>query len=159
MNITENRVSAVLSNVVLAQIIDLLKQVIELMPFLVGLTPEERKRMPKMDKRNREFVHDVEIAIKNDGSILPGYIKPEEMTKDLELYEQLEEVLVPLNYLSDRVRDTQILVGSEAYSTALLVYNMVKTADKAGVPGANNLYKQLKERFERTGSKDQDEQE
>ena len=137
--------------------IDLIQQINELMPFLTGLTPDQRKRLPKIDKRNKIFVNDVESAIKNDSSLLPSYVDPEEMSKDLKLYEQLEDLMTPLSYLYDRVRDTQMLAGSEAYSSALMVYNMVKAADKAGVPGANNLYNQLKGRFDRSSSIDTEE--
>ena len=150
MSDSKNQISVTMEQEAVTQVIDLIKQINALMPFLTGLTPEQRKRLPKIDKRNRDFVKDVEMAIKNDNSILPGYIKPDEMAKDLNLFDQLEQVLAPLSYLYDRVSDTQMLAGSEAYSSALMVYNMVKVADKAGLPGANNLYKQLKGRFERT---------
>jgi len=154
MSLNNNLISEELNDEVVVQIIDLLKQATDLMPFLTGLKPEQRKRLPKIDKRNKLFVQDVEGAIKNDSSILPGYVKPEEMSKDLKLYEQLEEVLTPLTYLFDRVKDTQVLAGSEAYTNALMVYNMVKAADKAGMPGANSLYKQLKTRFDKNASKE-----
>ena len=107
-------------------------------------------RYPKMDVSNKDFVNDAVNAISNDGAILPAYINPDEMKKDLNLFNQLEEVLMPLTYLFDQVRDTQMMAGSEAYSTALMVYNMTKAAAKAGVPGANSIYTQLKGRFERS---------
>ncbi|MBS2097077.1 hypothetical protein [Carboxylicivirga linearis] len=157
MNNTENRVSAELTIEVREEIKTLLNNVIEKMPFLQGLSADDRKRLPKMDSRNKDFVVDAVNAIKSDTNILPAYIKPDEMTKDLELYEALEEILVPLTYLYDKVRDTQMLAGSEAYSTSLLVYNMAKTAGKAGVPGAQSIYNQLKERFSRNGGKGQTE--
>lgn len=149
MNNIDNKISVELNVEVLTQIKDLLKQITELMPFLIGLSPDERMRYPKMDVSNKDFVNDTVNAISNDGAILPGYINPDEMKKDLNLFNQLEEVLVPLSYLYDQVRDTQMLAGSEAYSTALMVYKMTKAAAKAGVPGANSIYTQLKGRFER----------
>lgn len=157
MSDSKNQISVTITEETIGQVIDLIQQINELMPFLTGLTPDQRKRLPKIDKRNKIFVNDVESAIKNDSSLLPSYVDPEEMSKDLKLYEQLEDLMTPLSYLYDRVRDTQMLAGSEAYSSALMVYNMVKAADKAGVPGANNLYNQLKGRFDRSSSIDTEE--
>ncbi|MBR8538179.1 hypothetical protein KDU71_21590 [Carboxylicivirga sediminis] len=157
MSDSRNQISMVMAEEAKAQIIDLLKQITDLMPFLTGLTPEQRKRLPKIEKRNKTFVKDVEAVIKNDASLLPSYVKPDEMAKDLELYEQLEELLTPLGYLYDRVRDTQMLAGSEAYTQALMVYNMIKAANKAGLPGANSLYNQLKGRFDRSSAVSTDE--
>ncbi|WP_289053851.1 hypothetical protein [Carboxylicivirga marina] len=157
MSYSSNQISVTMPQEDVVEVIDLLKQIKEKMPFLTGVKPEQRKRLPKMDKRNYSFVQDVETAIKNDASILPSYVSPEEMSKDLKLYEQLEELLAPLAYLYDHVRDTQMLAGSEAYSNALMVYNMIKAANKAGLPGANSLYNQLKGRFDRSNTTATDE--
>lgn len=157
MSDARNQISVVMPEADVTEVIDLLKQIKEKMSFLTGVTPEQRKRLPKMDKRNHAFVQDVEAAIKNDASLLPSYVSPEEMSKDLKLYEQLEELMTPLTYLYDHVRDTQMLAGSEAYQNALMVYNMIKAANNAGLPGANSLYNQLKGRFERSTSVDTDE--
>ncbi len=157
MSDSRNQISMIMAEEAKVQVIDLLKQITDLMPFLTGLTPEQRKRLPKIEKRNKSFVQDVEAVIKNDASLLPSYVKPDEMSKDLELYEQLEELLTPLTYLCDRVRDTQMLAGSEAYTQALMVYNMIKAANKAGLPGANSLYNQLKGRFDRSSAVSTDE--
>nr|WP_319399225.1 hypothetical protein [uncultured Carboxylicivirga sp.] len=147
MNNIDNKISAELNVEVLTQIKDLLKQITDLMPFLIGLSPDERMRYPKMDVSNKDFVNDAVNAISNDGAILPAYINPDEMKKDLNLFNQLEEVLMPLSYLYDQVRDTQMMAGSEAYSTALMIYKMAKVAAKAGLPGANGIYTQLRGRF------------
>ena len=156
MNALENRVSAELTEETLDEIRDLLNQLDSKMNFLVGLTPTERMRYPKMDKDNKLFVQDALTAIEGDNSFLPAYIQPEEMEIDLQLFEQLGKVLLPVTQLYEKVRDTQILVGSEAYSTALLVYNMAKTASRAGLPGAGTIYNKLKERFEINRPKSQE---
>ncbi|MBK3515975.1 hypothetical protein [Carboxylicivirga marina] len=157
MSDSKNQISVTMTDESMLQVSDLLKQITNAMPFLIGITPEQRKRLPKINKSNQSFIKDVEMAIKNDSSILPAYVKPDEMTKDLNLYDQLEEIIVPLSYLLDRLRDTQTLAGSEAYTNALMVYNMVKAANKAGLPGANSLYNQLKGRFDRTSTINTDE--
>jgi hypothetical protein len=40
-----------------------------------------------------------------------------------------------------------MVAGSEAYQTALLFYNSVKTAAAQDIPGAKEIYEELKARF------------
>ncbi|MCF8256319.1 MAG: hypothetical protein K9J06_02130 [Flavobacteriales bacterium] len=42
---------------------------------------------------------------------------------------------------------TQFLAGAEAYSVCLIYYKILEAAAKAGMPGADERYNRLKERF------------
>lgn len=153
-NITNNRISEVLTDLQVTTLKTTLNDVKDLMPFLIGLTVDERVRLPKIDVSNRHFVKDVLTALLNNPGFLPVYINAAEMEKDFKLYEQLDEILLIINGLAERVRDTQILAGSEAYTNALVVYKSFQLAAEAGIPGADAIYDSLKERFARTGSTD-----
>ncbi len=59
MSDSRNQISMIMAEEAKVQVIDLLKQITDLMPFLTGLTPEQRKRLPKIEKRNKSFVQDV----------------------------------------------------------------------------------------------------
>jgi hypothetical protein len=50
------------------------------------------------------------------------------------------------------VRDTQILAGSEAYSTALMAYRMFQMAAQSGMPGLDSVVSRLSERFAGQGA-------
>ena len=66
---------------------------------------------------------------------------------DLEAVQTLKQVYGPLRQIADLLDDTILLSGSEAYIAALAFYNYVKGAGKAGVPGTDMIYGDLKQRF------------
>ncbi len=127
------------------------------LPFLIGLTPEEKKAMPKIDVNNKVFVEDALTAIQNNGGILPPYISGAEIGKDLVAYETIDELVALVGQLYDKLRDTQILLGSEAYVSSLTAYRLFAAAAAAGLPGAESIYTQLKQRFASNGGPATDE--
>jgi hypothetical protein len=69
------------------------------------------------------------------------------MQNDLSLFTQLDEIILLVKQLLERLEDTQMLAGSEAYTSALAVYRLISSAADAGVPGADAVNAQLKARF------------
>ena len=47
----------------------------------------------------------------------------------------------------EKLDDTTLLTGSEAYSAALVFYNALKGAAKAGEPGMKTVYADLQSRY------------
>ena len=125
----------------------MLQNVAELLPFLIGINNEERIRLPKIDGSNRLFVQDAIKVMKQNQSLMPHFVNTEELEKDFVLYEQLDHVLSAINQLQEKVRDTQMLAGSEAYSTALVAYRMFQMAADAGLAGMDSIVDDLKQRF------------
>ena len=70
-----------------------------------------------------------------------------QMQNDLKLYQQLDELATILRQTLERIEDTRILAGSEAYVAALSVYKLAGAAASAGVEGTDTIYEQLRERF------------
>ncbi len=147
-NIQLNRVSAELSEEQVNQTLAQIQSLSEQMPFLIGLNTEERKTLPKIHRQNRYFVQDTVQAIREDASLLPSYINLEELNKDYALYQKLDQIRLTLEQLTQKVADTQMLAGSEAFSSALMVYKMYQMASQSGIPGARTVYERLRERFE-----------
>ena len=85
-------------------------------------------------------------------SFLPAYFSVAELKKDLTLYQQLDPLLLEINKLAEKIDDTQMLAGSEAYVTALAAYRNFEAAAKAGIQGADTIYELLKARFAGQGS-------
>ena len=83
--------------------------------------------------------------------MLPAYVNVPEMLKDFDLYRFLEQVLQPIAQLYEKVRDTQILAGSEAYTIALVAYKQFQIAVASGMPGMDTIVAQLSERFSGQG--------
>ena len=151
-NIVNQRLSAEITDAELAEVKHYLAKIGNLLPFLTGLTVTERMELPKISVANKIFVEDVVTVANNNPHLVPNFISAPEMKKDLALYKQLDDILTEVNQLQEKLRDTQMLAGSEAYSSSLMTYKMIGMGADAGVPGADSLYDQLKQRFAGQGS-------
>ncbi len=149
--VTNNRISVVFDDANVTQVRAAFIAANQYMPFLIGLSTDERITLPKMNVVNKQFVQDAINAISNNTELFPAYLNPAEMKKDFNLFNQLDELVTLSMQLTEKLRDTQILAGSEAYVSALSVYRMMEAASKAGVPGADTIYDQLAERFASNG--------
>lgn len=119
------------------------------LPFLIGLTPEERKEKVKMGAKSLAFVQDALNTAKNNPHILPGSFSTAEFEADVELATQLSEIDAMLQSLAAAVDDTLLETGSEAMIEGLNLYTYVKAAAK-NEPGLRPDEARLGERFKRT---------
>ena len=143
----QNLVSAKLSPADRQEIIDAIKTIRDKMPFLVDLTPEERRSLPRMSDKSRAFVRKtLDVATQNQ-DFLPRSFDLEEMQQDVELFEELYPIWQSLIQLCELVDDTKMAVGSDAYVAALLVYNYAKTSGLGA--GLNDVIDDLGKRFAR----------
>jgi hypothetical protein len=104
------------------------------MPFLLGLSSAERKRMCHMGDKSRSFVNKaVELAVQNS-ELMPRCLDVEEMQRDLALLDALYPIMMSIAKLQELVEDTYRQVGSEAYEAARIVYKSAQSNGKnAGV--------------------------
>ena len=146
-NLTNNRLNTTLTS----QQVDEVKTAIQIiysnMPFLLGLTVGERIALPKINVANKAFAEDAINAITNNAEMLPGYLKVANMQTDLQLFTQLDELSGLVRQLLEKIEDTQILAGSEAYVSALVGYKLFGAAASAGIAGSDAVYDSLKARF------------
>lgn len=152
-NVQNNRISASITAEQMQTVKTALKTIYQQLPFLIGLTVEERQALPKINIANKSFVEDCLAAMSNNPDMLPAYISTSEVDRDFSLFRQLDELVLIVGQLSEQLRDTQMLAGSEAYSQALISYRLFEAAARAGMPGADTVYDTLRERFEGHGSK------
>ena len=81
-----------------------------------------------MDDKSSAFViKALDVATQNP-DFLPRAFNIEEMRKDVELMQMLQPVLMVVDQLQDLVEDTYMQVGSEAYTSALTVYNYAENS-------------------------------
>lgn len=151
-NVLNNRLSVTVDPQVITEVKSKIAEINTLLPFLTGLTATERKTLPKINRSNKLFVEDTLDSMRQNEGIVPGYISLDEVEKDYALYNELKVLALELAELSEKVNDTRILAGSEAYATSLLAYKMFGVAANSGVAGAESLYTRLRERFAKVGS-------
>jgi len=143
----DNRVNATLTPADQQAVIDAINTIREKLPFLIDLSLEERRALPKMGDKSRAFVSQaLDIATQNS-DFLPRSFDVEEMRKDVALATSLQPIMTGITQLQELVEDTYIAVGSEAYTAALVVYNYARSSGKGAA--LDNLLDEMGQRFAR----------
>jgi hypothetical protein len=133
----DNRVSATISEPDLQAVLTAINTIRTKLPFLIDLSPEERRTLPRMGDKSRGFVSQALTIAEQNDDILPRSFDVGEMRKDMALLTALAPVRAALTQLSELVEDTHMAVGSEAYASALLIYQFARAAGKgAALDGA-----------------------
>lgn len=147
---TTNQISATLDQTNRDAVMAAIATLKEKLPFLIDLTAQ-RKSLPKMGDKSRAFVSKaLEVATQNP-DFLPRSFDLEEMRQDVELFESLYPILLSLTQLHELVDDTCIVVGSDAYGAALVVYNFAKASGKGA--GLDAVADEMGRRFARKSRK------
>jgi hypothetical protein len=155
MNENNNRVARVISAAEFMTVTDLLTKIESiLLPYTVGLTPNERMGIPKINVDNKVFIEDCfnEMKVPSSANFMPAFLKTEDMEVDLTMFDLFETLTTRLASLTGKVDNTRMLAGSEAFSTALVFKKMADAAEAAGIPGADITARKLRERFKGQGS-------
>jgi len=150
----QDSVTIVIPPDVLTQVLDLQTQVKTLLaPYLVALTPDERRGIPKMSDKTVTFVSKTLEYANAYPQFAPAYLNMEGLQIDVKAVDDLTSVEQLVENLASQVSDSIMLSGSEAYVAALTFYNSVKEAARRNVPGAKAIYDDLKMRFEQSRKK------
>lgn len=120
-------------------------------PYLIALTPEDRRRLLKMGDGSEPFVAKVMDYAVTDPQFLPPFVPLAEMNKDWEAVSGLLPIFRMVQQLQSNLSDTVMLTGSEAFEASLSYYNSVKMAARMNVPNAKTIYEDLSKRWEAQG--------
>lgn len=147
-----DNISATISDPAMAEIKGAIAVIQNNLPFLINLTPDERRKRFKMGDKSLAFVRNSVTATQNNPGIVPSNFDIAELNRDYQLTVALSEVLGLLEQLTETVDDTLLAVGSESMTGSLLVYDYVKTAARHS-PGLKSVADQLGERFKAMGKR------
>ncbi|MCU0439637.1 MAG: hypothetical protein MUC49_17240 [Raineya sp.] len=117
--------------------------------YLVALTPEKRKALPKMGDKTLPFVEKVTEYTKSKPEFVPAFMKVKDLDIDFQAVNDLTILYRLAEQLTSGLNDSILISGSEAYSNALIYYNSVKQATKNNIPDAKTVFDDLKKRFEK----------
>ena len=146
-NLTNNRINTTATAAQVTAVKTALQTIAANLPFLVGLTTEERIALPSINVSNKAFTEDAINAGVNNPALIPSYVSVVNMKNDMLLFTQLDEIIMMTKQLLEKMEDTQLLAGSEAYTSALTLYKLFGSAADAGVAGTDTIVTQLKQRF------------
>ncbi len=141
-----NRISAVLEQTNIDAINTAVSSINSNLPFLIDLTADEKKSLPRFGDKSVAFVNKANELTSHTDQFLPRNFDVTEFNKDVELYSKLYSLLQPLRMLMEKLEDTFQLVGSEAYSAALVVYQQAKL-NKDELTGLEPIIDDLAKRF------------
>ncbi|MGD2090915.1 MAG: hypothetical protein PVH61_32375 [Candidatus Aminicenantes bacterium] len=147
-----NKISAVITQEQETQIKQLIKNARKILSFLVNLSSEERIKKTKLSRGRVDFVNTSLVHARGNPKYFPGYIDLEEFAKDVELKDILLRIRAELKSFTERIDDTILLVGSEAYQAARLFYKSVKAAAKEGAEDAERIAKDLAYHYKNQGT-------
>ena len=146
-----NKISAVITQEQESQVIKLIRDARAILAFLVSLTSLIRIRLAKLSRGRVDFVDTSLIAAKTNPNHIPPYFTLEEFIQNVELKNSLHRIRAELEYFTERVDDTILLVESEAYRKSRLFYNSLKAAGKAGEEDAERIAKALSYHYKGQG--------
>ncbi|WP_089727491.1 hypothetical protein [Candidatus Thiosymbion oneisti] len=152
-------IDASLSPAEVKAIKDAFETVLKKLPFLVNLTPDERRIIFKTGADSVSFVQNALSAAQTYPDILPAGFSTKGFKQDVDLFTILTELGTLAESVASEIDDTRLAVGGEAMREATQIYDYVKAATKT-TPGLKPVAEQLGERFKKAhGKKQPDHQE
>jgi len=141
-----NKVSAVLDENTVAGVMAAIADIKTKLPFLIDVSTEELKSLPRLGGKNLIFTTKALALVKQDSGFLPRDFSVEEMEKDVNLFNRLQEIRTEVAKLAEMVEDTYTEVGSEAYAAALVIYANAKR-NGANTVGMDDSLDEMSKRF------------
>ncbi|MCX6579793.1 MAG: hypothetical protein NT166_06375 [Candidatus Aminicenantes bacterium] len=147
-----NRVSAEIPQDVEDLLVQDLEERRKSLPFLIDLPIEERIAMPKSSRKLVDFIDTGLLQARTHPTYLPSFVDIVEFEKDVKLRKSLRRIYEALNAFTDRVRDTLMVVESEAYLAARVFYKTAKAAAKEGAEDAERIVKEMAYHYKKAHS-------
>jgi hypothetical protein len=111
------------------------------------LNPKERRMLPKMGEKTLSFVKKCYEVAQNRPDFRPGLLKMDAYEADYKDALSLSILIIKATQLRTLLADTQMCAGSEAFQASLVFYNYIKMLAANKVPGAKDVYEELRKRF------------
>lgn len=135
------------------EIMGLISQIREMLPFLRDLTAEERRTLLGMADKNRAFAGKVlEVTLQNP-DFLPRSFDISNFQQNLATFDRLSTILMGLTQLRDLVDATMTAIGSEAYEDALTAYRHAKISGQGA--SLDSMMAEMAQRFARKPKKEE----
>jgi hypothetical protein len=145
----DNLVSATLTAADAQAVSDAIASIIAKLPFLIDLSPLEKRRLFKMGDGSRSFVEKALIAAQANPQVLPPAFDVAEYARDWALWGQLGPIATQLTQLGELVDDTLVALGADLMNAGLTAYGHLS---HASVGGLEEIKADLGQRFARRGA-------
>jgi hypothetical protein len=129
-----------------------------LAPYIIALTPEERRDLPKTGEKTFAFTEKAYQIYKEYPALRPNFIDEAAYTADYEDAMRLRIPVLAFKQLSRALDDLQMIAGSEAFQSGLDVYRNIQAQARRNIGNAKVLYDELSKRFPRGRRGKQDDE-
>lgn len=148
-----NRISAALNDQDIAELRTLIASARSKLPFMLGLTPTERRELPKLGDKTVGFDEKCRSYMSSHPEFIPPFISVDEVEKDRELRSRFLAFMPEFMMLAEHMDDTLTVLGSEILMADLAYYQNVREAARRGLPGAQQIYDDMRVRFPGAGTR------
>jgi hypothetical protein len=121
-----------------------------LAPKLAGLTPEDRQKYGAINEQNKLFVNKIGDFVDNQPLHNPTEIDWVEFKEDFVARKFLETRANRLTALAYQMNSTKMLHDYDNYQDSLAYYEYINYRASRNVPGASEIYNELKQFFSKT---------
>lgn len=118
-----------------------------LKPHVYPLTNDQRDVLPKMGDKTLPFVQKALEYSETNPEFVPNAVDTAEWKKDLDSWEDMVTIKNGLTQIVSDVKDTAMVLGSEAYAPARFYNDQVKLGVKQGNSSAKPIADDLGKRF------------
>ena len=146
----DNRISAELSAAAVTAVRDAIAVIRTNLPFLVSLSTDERRTLPKLGDNRLALDEDAHALMGGHPDDVPAFVSLPELEKDRTLRAQLDDIRLGLEALHNDVEGTEMVLGSEMLMAYLAFYANAQQGAKRGAVGSQAVVSVLGKYFART---------
>jgi hypothetical protein len=121
--------------------------------FAIELHIDNKRELKTLGDRSLPFTEQSFLLATQQKHLVPSFVNMDEFGKDLTLFKQCKELIKLLEVILERLNDTSIAAGADAFLTARKFYDAVKAAVKSNIPGASVAFDELRKRYIRDKGK------
>ncbi|MDP4266385.1 MAG: hypothetical protein Q8880_03000 [Bacteroidota bacterium] len=114
---------------------------------VINLTTEERQEYGKVGNERANFIVKALGYMLQRPDLVPNYINLTEFQNDVAARQSIVPLLNQATEIHEMFSDTNLLLGTDVYNTAIAFYRNVKIAAQQNVPGSTNIYQDLQVDF------------
>jgi hypothetical protein len=141
------KVNVSFSEEALVKLLQVMDEIDQDLAFTVNLSPTQRQRFSKMGDRSMAFVKKAREYAGSVKEINSPFLTQEQLGGYIDAADRLRRLHQRMSMTVEKIFDTRLLLGAQAFDGALDIYELAKRAAKSGVPGCDSIAEELGKRW------------
>ena len=127
----QNLVSATVSDADQASVLAAITTIKTKLPFLITLTPDERKSLTKMGNGSTAYVDKAYQFASQNSDKRGADFGMDDYTEDYSLFQQLQPIATALSEINESFSDTELALRSDLMVRSNFAYGLMKVLSKS----------------------------